>query len=251
MKREELKEKLKLYKSGQLDEDAIIKDLINNSVMDLGFANLDIDRKKRHGFGEVIYGERKKLEEILEIFDRLLKEEEDILITRVSKDVYEKVREIEPKAVYYEDARCIVYKHNERSPRGKVIIITAGTSDRNVAEEARVCSEFFGNSTEVLYDVGVAGVHRLLRHYEVIKEANVVIVIAGMEGALPSVVGGLVGVPVIAVPTDVGYGASFNGIAALLGMLNSCAPNVTVVNINNGFGAAYVATLINQRSCDR
>jgi NCAIR mutase (PurE)-related protein len=214
---------------------------------DLGFANVDHHRSLRQGFPEVIFGLGKTVDQVARIVEAMHKNDHNILVTRTTAAHFERVKEIAPEAEYNEAAHSIVIqKHAEIVGKGTVLVISAGTSDIFVAEEAVVTLKVMGNPVESLYDVGVAGLHRLLDRRERLTKARVVIVVAGMEGALPSVVGGLVSVPVIAVPTSIGYGASFNGVAALLGMLNSCASNVTVVNIDNGYGAAIVASLINR-----
>jgi hypothetical protein len=215
---------------------------------DLGFANVDHHRSLRQGFPEVVFGSGKTPEQVARIVEAMHKHDHNILVTRASTEQFERVKQIVPEAEFHEGARAIaVEKDRKIYGKGAVLIVSAGTSDMPVAEEALVTSKLMGNEVDVLYDVGVAGLHRLLDRRDRLTKARVVIVVAGMEGALPSVVGGLVAVPVIAVPTSVGYGASFNGVAALLGMLNSCASNVTVVNIDNGFGAGVVASLINRQ----
>jgi NCAIR mutase (PurE)-related protein len=212
---------------------------------DLGFARIDHHRSLRTGLPEVIFAEGKTPEQTAAIFARMAASGVDVLATRASAEVYAAVREAVPAAEYRSAARAIVLRAGAPGEtQGVVGVLTAGTSDQDAAEEAAVTAELFGCAVRRWYDVGVAGLHRLLAVRDELAEADVLIVCAGMEGALPSVVGGLVGVPVIAVPTSAGYGASFGGSAALLGMLNSCSPNVTVVNIDNGFGAAYSATLI-------
>jgi NCAIR mutase (PurE)-related protein len=213
---------------------------------DLGFARVDIDRERRQGFPEVILGVGKTPAQIAAIAERLVARGQALLVTRATREAFEAVRAAVPDAVFHETARAITLKQGD-IPQGKgtLLIACAGTSDLPVAEEAAVTAELMGNTIDRLYDVGVAGLHRLLHEQKRLETARVVIVVAGMEGALPSVIAGLVRTPVIAVPTSVGYGASFGGIAALLGMLNSCASRVAVVNIDNGFGAACVASSIN------
>ena len=213
---------------------------------DLGFAKVDCHRRMRRGFPEVIFGKGKTPEQIVEIAKKIIFHDGTLLITRTDKKVFLKVKKICPKARFYEKARIIYYTKKEPVIKeGIVLIITAGTGDLPVAEEAKVTFEIMGNKVQILYDVGVAGVHRLLDRKDLLVKANVIIVIAGMEGALASVVSGLVSRPVIAVPTSIGYGASFSGIAPLLTMMNSCSPGVAVVNIDNGFGAGYMASMIN------
>ena len=213
---------------------------------DLGFARVDIHRTFRQGFPEVILGLGKTPSQIAAIATRIVASGQSLLVTRATSDAYEAVRAAIPNATYHTEARAITLKQGDvTAGLGTILIACAGTADLPVAEEAAVTAEIMGNAVDRLYDVGVAGLHRLLREQQRVSAARVVIVVAGMEGALPSVIGGLVRVPVIAVPTSVGYGASFDGLAALLGMLNSCASGVTVVNIDNGFGAAVVASRIN------
>ena len=214
---------------------------------DLGFARVDTDRRRRCGFPEVVFGLRKTPEQVTAIAQVILKDEQVLLVSRATEDQWRAVAAAFPDARWHASAQCITV---ERKPlpklNGHVAIVCAGTSDLPIADEAAVTLEIFGNTVERITDVGVAGLHRLLAVRDRIESANVVIVVAGMEGALPSAVAGLVSKPVIAVPTSVGYGASFGGVAALLGMLNSCGSGVTVVNIDNGFGAAYAAAQINR-----
>ena len=213
---------------------------------DLGFARVDTHRQARQGFPEVILGLGKTPAQIAAVAERIVANGQSLLVTRASKEAWEAVRLVAPGASYHEDARAITLKQGDVAAGvGTVLIACAGTSDLPVAEEAAVTAEIMGNVVDRLYDVGVAGLHRLLSEHERLRRARVLIVVAGMEGALPSVIGGLVRVPVIAVPTSVGYGASYGGISALLGMLNSCASGVAVVNIDNGFGAACLASRIN------
>jgi len=214
---------------------------------DLGFAKVDHHRRLRAGMPEVIFSRGKTAKQVAGIFKRLAAHGSNVLATKATKEQFRAVKKTVRKAEYRELAQAIVLKQDKQIyGKGKVLVISAGTSDIPVAEEALVTAEVMGNNTAHLYDVGVAGIHRLLANKSVLEDARVVIVCAGMEGALPSVVGGMVGVPVIAVPTSIGYGAAFEGLAALLGMLNSCASNVSVVNIDNGFGAGYVASMINR-----
>ena len=228
------------------EEDALDR-LKSLPFEDLGFANVDHHRSLRQGFPEVIYGPGKTPEQVAAIVESMNRHQHNVLVTRASKEQFVSVQRISPDAQFHELARAIVIRKTEGvHGKGTVMVISAGTSDVPVAEEAVVTLKLMGNPIEALYDVGVAGLHRLLDRRARLAEARVLIVVAGMEGALPSVVGGLVSAPVIAVPTSIGYGASLGGVAALLGMLNSCASNVTVVNIDNGFGAAMVASLINR-----
>lgn len=244
---------LKLVQSGELSvEDAeqqLLKQVSLNSsrIEDLGFAQIDIDREKRTGFPEVIFGEGKSAEQILEIFQTLAKHTNRVLATRVDADKAEHILSVIDDAVYHPEARALTWfqKPILKMYEGYVAILCAGTSDLPIAEEAALVAECMGSHVERVYDVGVSGIHRLFKKLSVIRDANAIVIVAGMEGALPSVVGGLVDKPIIAVPTSVGYGASLKGIAPLLTMLNSCAPGVTVVNIDNGFGAGYYAGLIN------
>lgn len=237
-------------RAGALDADsasARIRQALSAAPFDdLGFARVDIHRTFRQGFPEVILGLGKTPRQIAAIAERIVANGQSLLVTRATPEAYDQVRSVIPEATYHEVARAITLKRGEiQAGLGTVLITCAGTADLPVAEEAAVTADIMGNPVDRLYDVGVAGLHRLLHEQRRLHEARVVIVVAGMEGALPSVIGGLVRVPVIAVPTSVGYGASFDGLAALLGMLNSCASGVTVVNIDNGFGAACVASRIN------
>ena len=232
---------------GELSPDDAVERLRHLPFEDLGFAKVDHHRALRAGMPEVILGENKTPAQVAQIFSRLAQHGGNVLATRASKEQYAAVKKKVRKAEYRELARAIVLQRDQtKYGKGVIAVISAGTSDIPIAEEAVVTAELMGNDVEHLFDVGVAGIHRLLAHREMLTRARVIIVCAGMEGALPSVVGGLVGVPVIAVPTSIGYGAAFKGVAALLGMMNSCASNVSVVNIDNGFGAGYVAALINR-----
>ena len=216
---------------------------------EIGHSTVDRHRALRQGFPEVIFCEGKTLDEIDAIARRICSTGENLLATRASEEVYRRLHERFPGAVYHARGRVVTVEQKKlRKTRGFIAVVSAGTSDAPVAEEAAVTAEIMGNRVERFYDVGVAGLHRVVSKIRELSRARVIIVVAGMEGALPSVVGGLVGAPVIAVPTSIGYGASFGGIAALLGMLNSCAAGVTVVNIDNGFGAGYAAALINRGS---
>jgi NCAIR mutase (PurE)-related protein len=234
-------------RSGKLTPDDAVNRLRHLPFEDLGFAKVDHHRALRVGMPEVIFGERKTPAQVAGIFKRLAQHGNNVLATRASKEQFLAVKKNVRAATYETTARAIVLRRDHKQyGKGVITVVSAGTSDMPVAEEAVITAEVMGNQVARLYDVGVAGIHRLLAHREAISSSRVVVVCAGMEGALPSVVGGLVGVPVIAVPTSVGYGAAFQGMAALLGMMNSCASNVTVVNIDNGFGAGYVASLINR-----
>jgi hypothetical protein len=245
MNKTSLLELLAQVQSGILSPTAATERLANLPYEDLGHTRIDHHRGLRTGLPEVIYARNKSSEQTAEIFTRMAASGIDVLATRVDAPTAAAVLASIPAAIYHAPAQAITLKQSGASePTGHIAILTAGTSDQRAAEEAAITAELFNTHVTRLYDVGVAGLHRLLSVRNQLAEADVIIVCAGMEGALPSVVGGLVGVPVIAVPTSVGYGASFDGAAALLGMLNSCAPNVTVVNIDNGFGAAYTAVLI-------
>ncbi|MBI2855259.1 MAG: nickel pincer cofactor biosynthesis protein LarB [Chloroflexi bacterium] len=213
---------------------------------DLGFAKIDHHRTLRKGFPEVVYGPGKSPEQLVQIAQGIARTSSRLLITRVGPEAFARVREALPSVIYNETARAIVLDQSEEAPPVTgVLVAAAGTADLPVAEEAALTAEIMGNQVQRIWDVGVAGVHRLLEHLPALRKARVVVAVAGMEGALPSLIGGLVSVPVIAVPTSVGYGASFQGLAALLAMLNSCSPGVAVVNIDNGFGAGYMAGTIN------
>ncbi len=232
----------------RLSPDEAVERLRHLPFEDLGFAKLDHHRALRQGTPEVILAQGKTPRQVAEIFTRLAAQGGNVLATRATEEQYAVVAVAMPRAEYRPLAKAIVLQRDrKRYGKGVIVVVSAGTSDIPVAEEAVVTAELMGNNVQHIYDVGVAGIHRLLAHHAALAKARVIIVCAGMEGALPSVVGGLVGVPVIAVPTSVGYGAAFEGLAALLGMMNSCASNVSVVNIDNGFGAGYVASLINRR----
>jgi NCAIR mutase (PurE)-related protein len=238
----------------RISPDEAVERLRHLPFEDLGFAKIDHHRALRQGMPEVIFAQGKTPQQVADIFQRLAAHGGNVLATRASEEQYAAVAAAlagnkNAKRVEYRPlARAIVLKRDRKKHgKGVIVVVSAGTSDIPVAEEAVVTAELMGNNVQHIYDVGVAGIHRLLAHRGVLAKARVIIVCAGMEGALPSVVGGLVGVPVIAVPTSIGYGAAFEGLAALLGMMNSCASNVSVVNIDNGFGAGYVASLINRR----
>ena len=243
-----LEDLLKKVKSGELMVDKALVELKSLPFEDLGFTRIDHHRSLRKGFPEVIWGEGKTSGQILPIMRQLKRKGQNILITRLEERKAKAIQKVYPKSRYYPRSSVLTYLTHRVQPEGKgtILIITAGTTDIPVAEEAAITAQFMGNRAETLYDVGVAGIHRLLSERQRLEAARVLIVVAGMEGALPSVVGGLVDRPVIAVPTSVGYGTSFGGITALLAMLNSCASGVAVVNIDNGFGAGYLASLINR-----
>jgi NCAIR mutase (PurE)-related protein len=238
---------LQQVRDGELPVHDAVSELRHLPFEDLGFAKVDHHREMRHGMPEVILGQGKQPDQVAGIAKALLAKSANVLVTRATAAMAERVMELAPEAEHFPLSRVVrVWRDRTIHGKGKIAAVCAGTSDLPVLEEAQLTAETMGNCVEALCDVGVAGIHRLLFNRDRFADARVVIVCAGMEGALPSVVGGLVSCPVIAVPTSVGYGASFNGLAALLGMLNSCSSNVTVVNIDNGFGAAYVASLINR-----
>ncbi len=252
MNRERIKKLLEDVQSGRLKVEEAFKQLKSLPYRDLGFAKIDTHRSLRKGFPEVIYCENKTVDQIRQIFKEMIPHYEIILGMRASEEAYQAVRKITEQVTYNAVARAIVAgKKSEIKTREAILVISAGTADMPVSEEAALTAEVMGNRVERLTDVGVAGVHRLFNHIDFIQSAHVLVVVAGMEGALPGVVAGLVDKPVIAVPTSVGYGTGFKGISALLTMLNSCAPGLGVVNIDNGFGAGYLASLINQLSRDK
>ena len=249
MTNDEISDILERVRSGALDVKEAEKMVESYYYGDLGFANVDHNRKSRQGFPEVIFGQNKTTEQVLRITEEILRHDSTVLATRLSVETLDAMSERFPDGERNDSARAFVVGMPEPdtgNTHGAILIISAGTSDLSVAEEAVITARAMRNRTETLYDVGVAGIHRLLSRRELIMSASCIIVVAGMEGALPSVVGGLVNVPVIACPTSVGYGASLDGITALFGMLTSCASGVTVVNIDNGFGAGYAASLINR-----
>lgn len=246
MDKRQLKELLFQVQQGGITVESAVEKINYLPYEEMGFAKIDHHRSLRQGFPEVIYCSGKTVEQVAAIFQVISTGANNVLATRANEEMYQAVRSKLPEAVYYSVPGIIALYRENSKQIGNITVISAGTSDMPVAEEAAVTAEVMGNKVERLYDAGVAGIHRLLMNREVLDKARVLVVVAGMEGALPSVVGGLVDKPVIAVPTSVGYGASFNGLAALLGMLNSCASGVTVVNIDNGFGAGYAASLINR-----
>jgi len=238
---------LRAYKEDRLSQEELIKLFQRAPFEDLGFARVDTHRALRKGFPEVVFGQGKTPPQIESIVQKLAEASHAVLVTRVEPEAAADIQSRMPELAYHPLARCLLWQGStELHTGGKVCVVSAGTSDMPVAEEAAVTAEVMGNHVERIYDVGVAGLHRLLASLERLQQAEVLIVVAGMEGALPSVVAGLVSQPIIAVPTSVGYGASFNGLAALLGMLTSCGSGVTVVNIDNGFGAAFAASQITQ-----
>jgi pyridinium-3,5-biscarboxylic acid mononucleotide synthase len=250
MNQHELLKILKAVKSKALSPERAVERLKHLPFEDLGFAKVDHHRALRQGYAEVVFGKGKTPAQVAEIVQAMIRHQttpQNVLVTRADRETFAAVRRVAKAAKFHELSSVITVERSSTiSGKGTICVVSAGTSDIPVAEEALLTARMMGSRVEHLYDVGVAGIHRLLEHREKLTSARVVICIAGMEGALPSVVGGLVAVPVIAVPTSTGYGASFGGVAALLGMLNSCASNVTVVNIDNGFGAACVASCINR-----
>ena len=247
MDKKELQMILQRLYDQKLSPDEVIKQLATLPYENLDFAKVDHHRSLRNGFAEVVYGKGKTAGQLVAIIQALYKAKSDILVTKLEHNVYKNIQqELPPECIYDNISLTLVLsKKQNRNKIGRIIIVSAGTADMPIAEEARITSEFFGSKTEKLFDVGVAGIHRLLEKINVLREARVIIVIAGMDGALASVVGGLVNSPVIAVPTSIGYGASFNGVSALLAMLNSCSSGVATVNIDNGFGAGCIAHKIN------
>jgi len=250
MNRRMLRALLTQVRRGKVSVEEALRQMRSLPFCDLGFARVDGHREIRCGFPEVIFCQGKRTDEIVRIAETIVESGANLLATRASPEVFATVKARLPEAIYHERARAITLRQTEQpKPPGTILVLSAGTADIPVAEEARVTAEIMDNKVETIYDVGVAGIHRLFASHVALQRANVLIVVAGMEGALASVVGGLVSRPVIAVPTSIGYGASFSGIAPLLTMLNSCAAGVTVVNIDNGFGAGYVASLINHTAC--
>lgn len=237
---------LEKVKCGKLSVEMAKQALENMRYEELGYAKLDTDRKKRTGFAEVVFCSGKANEQLLEIYKRIYESEGEVLGTRATQVQYEWLRKEFPEIMYDPESKILKIEKAEKNKKGMIAVCTAGTADIPVAEEAAQTAEFFGARTERIYDVGVSGLHRLLSRLETIQEANCIVAVAGMEGALASVIGGLVSRPVIAVPTSVGYGANFGGVSALLTMLNSCANGVAVVNIDNGYGAGYMAAEINR-----
>jgi NCAIR mutase (PurE)-related protein len=247
MNAKEVEKLLQEVKKGDTSVEKALETLKNFPYTDLGFARIDHHREIRTGYPEIIYCAGKSVEQVREIFRVMSEKEHSVIGTRANQEMYEEVKSILTDAIYHPVARIISYqKKRPKSPESRIAIITAGTSDMPVAEEAAITAELLGNNVLRIYDAGVAGIHRLVDKLPEIRNCRVVIVIAGMEGALASVVGGLVDKPVIAVPTSVGYGANFGGISALLAMLTSCSTGVTVVNIDNGFGAGFAASMINK-----
>ena len=244
----ELAKLLSAYKSGELETSDAMERIKNLHFEDIGFARVDHSRASRQGFPEVVFGEGKTRAQVVGIIEKLVQRSPNIIVTRTDEDTFGEIRNVVTDAEWHASARLVRIRRDKTTQGvGTIAVVTAGTSDIPIAEEAALTAETMGNVVERIWDAGVAGIHRVLSERSLLQRSRVIIVAAGMEGALPSVVGGLVGVPVVAVPTSIGYGASFGGVAALLGMLNSCSSNVTVVNIDNGFGAGFVASLINRR----
>jgi len=249
MDQDQLRSLFEQVRAGAVDVDAAVSRMRHMPFEDLGFAKVDHHRALRHGMPEVIFAKGKTPEQVTAIAERLLANAPNVLITRADRECAAMVTAKLACAEYLPLSGAIrFWRDRTNNGKGRIAVVCAGTSDMPVAEEAQVTAELMGNEVDTIHDIGVAGIHRLMSNRERLTQARVIVVCAGMEGALPSAVGGLVSCPVIAVPTSVGYGASFNGLAALLGMLNSCASNVTVVNIDNGFGAGYMAHLINSKS---
>jgi pyridinium-3,5-biscarboxylic acid mononucleotide synthase len=246
--REWVRRTLEKVKTGEITTEQAVQELSVLPYEDMGFAKIDHHRNLRRGFPEVVFGQGKTVNHIVEITLRLAERADKVLVTRAVPEAYQALRPRLPEAVFYPACGAIVVNRSRQELKPGVAVVSGGTSDMAVAEEAAVTAELMGNEVARIHDVGVAGLHRLLDNMEPILKAKVLVVVAGMEGALPSVVGGLVSVPVIAVPTSVGYGASFHGLAALLAMLNSCSPGISVVNIDNGFGAGYLAGMINRQT---
>jgi NCAIR mutase (PurE)-related protein len=244
---DQLRTLLEQVRTGAVDVDAALDRLRHMPFEDLGFAKVDHHRALRQGIPEVVFGPGKTPDQVAAIFARLAAQSPNVLVTRATPEIAVRLRGEHPEAEYFPASGAVrLWRDRSLLGKGTVAVVCAGTSDLPVAEEAQVTAETMGNTVDSIHDVGVAGIHRLMQNRDRLAAARVIVVCAGMEGALPSVVGGMVAAPVIAVPTSVGYGASFQGLAALLGMLNSCASNVTVVNIDNGFGAGYAASLINR-----
>jgi NCAIR mutase (PurE)-related protein len=247
MDQEQLRALFEQVRDGAVDIDAAVARMRHMPFEDLGFAKIDHHRALRHGIPEVIFAKGKTADQVVAIAGKLLENAHNVLITRADRECVAAVTAALPGAEHAVLSGAIrFWRDRTVHGKGRIVVVCAGTSDMPVAEEAQITAEVMGNEVEAIYDIGVAGIHRLMSNREKLSEARVIVVCAGMEGALPSAVGGMVSCPVIAVPTSVGYGASFHGLAALLGMLNSCASNVAVVNIDNGFGAGYVASLINR-----
>lgn len=242
----ETREILRKVQAGELSVEQAEGYFRRQPFEEMGYAKLDTHRKVRSGFAEVIFCSGKADSHLLEIFGRLYEQDQEVFGTRATKEQFERIREQYPQAVYDPVSRIIKIEKQEKQKKGKIAVCTAGTADIAVAEEAAQTAEYFGTAVDRIYDIGVSGIHRLLSKLAVIQQANCIVVVAGMEGALASVLGGLVDKPVIAVPTSIGYGASMHGLSALLTMINSCANGIAVVNIDNGYGAGYIASQINR-----
>lgn len=247
MDSEKLQNLLQKVKDHELSTEDALSVLKDFSFQDLEYAKIDHHRELRTGYPEIIFCQGKTIEQLRGIIEAMLAKGSDVVGTRADKKVFESIKDLDPAFVYYEKARIFSSQKKKLNiPETKICVVTAGTSDIPVAEEAAVIAEVLGNNVERIFDVGVAGIHRLMSKLDIIKQSRAVVVVAGMEGALASIIGGLIDKPIIAVPTSVGYGANFGGISALLAMLNSCAGGVSVVNIDNGFGAGYYASMINK-----
>jgi pyridinium-3,5-biscarboxylic acid mononucleotide synthase len=245
---EEIEKLLRAYRANEIDTNEAARRISDLHYEDIGYARVDHARATRQGFPEVVFGAGKTRAQVVGIVERLVQRAPNVLVTHTDEDTFGEVRNVVTEAEWHAAARVIrVQRDRTELGVGEIAVVTAGTSDIPIGEEAALTAETMGNRVVRVWDVGVAGIHRVLAERSLLQRSRVVIVAAGMEGALPSVVGGLVSVPVVAIPTSIGYGASFGGVAALLGMLNSCSSNVTVVNIDNGFGAGFVASLINRR----
>jgi NCAIR mutase (PurE)-related protein len=248
MSLKEIEKLLRAFKSGEMEMPEAARLINDLHFEDIGYARVDHAREARQGFPEVVFGAGKTRAQVVGIVERLVEKSPNVLVTRTDEGTFGEVRNVVTDAEWHASARLIrVQRDKSERGVGPILVVTAGTSDIPVAEEAALTAEAMGNRVERVWDAGVSGIHRILAERALLRTARVIIVAAGMEGALPSVVGGLVSVPVVAIPTSIGYGASFGGVAALLGMLNSCASNVTVVNIDNGFGAGFVTSLINRK----
>lgn len=251
MNPQQLRQLLDAVASGDLSPDQALAELADLPYADLGFAKLDLHRELRNGLPEAVYAEGKRTDDLEAIVDRMMRAHGRVLVTRLRPEAAEALLAQRPEATWHERARILTCGEPHESRPGNIAVLAAGTSDLHVAEEAAVCATWFGHEVERCFDVGIAGLHRLLGNLPAIRKADVVVAVAGMDGALPTVVAGMVPAPVVAVPTSVGYGASFNGLAALLTMLNACAPGIGVVNIDNGYGAAVLASRISGAAARR
>ena len=249
MNPDDIRKILESIQKGTIGIDEALNDLKNLPYQDLGFAKLDHHRQLRRGFAEAVFCPGKSIEQIIQIAKNIIRKGAPLLATKADKTIYKAIHEVDPCAEFYQEARMVVVQKKPPEQKGNVVVLSAGTADIPIAQEAAVTARVYGSKTTTLFDVGVSGIHRLFDHHQLLNIARVIVVVAGMEGALASVVAGLVNSPVIAVPTSVGYGASFGGVAALLTMLNSCAGGVAVVNIDNGYSAGCIAHLINSPGC--